>query len=75
MKKRKLINVIIICIIASAIVNVQGFLFLGTLIDDYIKRNLPSVLKKLGLSSDYNIENIKNNNYRTLEKAMSYIKQ
>lgn len=29
--------IVIICIIASAIVNVQGFLFLGTLIDDYIK--------------------------------------
>ncbi len=29
--------IVIICIITSAIVNVQGFLFLGTLIDDYIK--------------------------------------
>ena len=29
--------IVIICIIISAIVNVQGFLFLGTLIDDYIK--------------------------------------
>lgn len=28
--------IVIICIITSAIVNVQGFLFLGTLIDDYI---------------------------------------
>ena len=29
--------IVIICIIVSALVNVQGFLFLGTLIDDYIK--------------------------------------
>lgn len=29
--------IVIICIITSAIVNVQGFLFLGTLIDDYIQ--------------------------------------
>ena len=29
--------IVIICIIATAIVNVQGFLFLGTLNDDYIK--------------------------------------
>ena len=27
----------LICILVSAIVNVQGFLFLGTLIDEYIK--------------------------------------
>lgn len=29
--------IVIVCIITSAIVSVQGFLFLGTLIDDYIK--------------------------------------
>ena len=29
--------IVILCIITSAIVNVKGFLFLGTLIDDYIK--------------------------------------
>jgi len=29
--------IVIICIIISALVNVKGFLFLGTLIDDYIK--------------------------------------
>ena len=29
--------IVIICIIISALVNVQGFLFLGTLIDEYIK--------------------------------------
>ena len=29
--------IVIVCIIVSALVNVQGFLFLGTLIDKYIK--------------------------------------
>ena len=29
--------IVIICIIISALVNVKGFLFLGTLIDEYIK--------------------------------------
>lgn len=29
--------VVIVCIIVSAIANVQGYMFLGTLIDDYIK--------------------------------------